>query len=451
MTTPGPLDKFAVERVAEFLRVLELIASGDTSERVPISDRHDALDAMAHAINVLVGELAWTTAKSLDAQKERAAIAERENASKNIFFRNMSHEIRTPIMAMLGFADLLSSSDTAQEDAPELVRRLRANGLAVLSLLDDLLDLAKLDANKIVLNPETVSVVDVVRDVFESLNVDSQAKNLEMRVNATPAALGAMMTDRYRLRQILVNVVGNAVKFTNAGRVVVSLSTARESDGDRWTVDITDTGIGISPDRHPFLFEPFEQGGPTIPRAYGGSGLGLALSRRLAEQLGGSLVLLRSAPGEGTAFRLMLTALRTDHQSADASMREAADDGSRSVQGMRILLAEDHVDLNFALRRLLERAGATVESAYDGEEAVAKAVSMKFDAILMDLRLPQMDGLQATRELRSQSCAIPIIAITADPATVSRDAALDAGCDDCLSKPFEIDDLMESIRQSAQH
>ena len=201
----------------------------------------------------------------------------------------MSHEIRTPIAAMLGFADLLASDDLAPQNRSELLRRLRANGLAVLSLLDDLLDLAKLDAHKIVLNPEPVSVVDLVHEVFASLEIDSRAKDLEMRIEATDQSLTTIWTDRYRLRQILVNIAANAVKFTDAGSIVVVLSATRDVEGERWTIDITDTGIGIAADRHSCLFEPFEQVDASIAAAYGGSGLGLSLSRRLAEHLGGSL------------------------------------------------------------------------------------------------------------------------------------------------------------------
>ena len=280
MTPAGAHVKFASDRVAEFLKVLEQMAAGDTRQRLTISDRHDELDALAHGVNVLVGELGWTTARAVEAQEERAVSAERANVSKNIFLRNMSHEIRTPITAMLGFADLLASDDLAHQNRPELLRRLQANGLAVLSLLDDLLDLAKLDAHKIVLNPELVSAVELVHEVFASLEIDSQAKGLEMRVEATHEALGPLRTDRYRLRQILVNIVANAVKFTRAGRIVVALSAMRDAGGERWTVDITDTGIGIAADRQPYLFEPFEQMNASIARVYGGNGLGLALSTK---------------------------------------------------------------------------------------------------------------------------------------------------------------------------
>jgi signal transduction histidine kinase/CheY-like chemotaxis protein len=407
-------------------------------------------DGTGHGVNVLVGELGWATARAVEAHEERAVIAERADMSKNIFLRNMSHEIRTPITAMLGFAGLLASDDLAPEKRPELLRRLQVNALAVLSLLDDLLDLAKLDAHKIVLNPESVSLIELVQEVFASLEIDSRAKDLEMRVEAANGALGTIRTDRYRLRQILVNVVANAVKFTDAGRIVIAVSARRDAEGERWTIDIADTGIGIAADRHPYLFEPFEQVHASIARVYGGSGLGLALSRRLAEQLGGSLALLHSAPGEGTVFRLIVRPLPAAPKAESASTGAASGSVENLFEGLHILLAEDHPDLHLALRTLLERAGAIVESAFDGRDALTKAVSTRFDVILMDLRMPHMDGLQATRALRDQGCAIPIVALTADPATVRRTEALDAGCDACLSKPFRLEDLMASIRSSSR-
>ena len=445
-----PRVEFDSDRVAEFLRVLELMAAGDTQKRLEISARHDELDAIAHGINVLVGELGWATARMLEAQEERAVSAEHANDAKNVFLRNMSHEIRTPITAMLGFANLLASAGLAGQSGSDLLARLQANGLAVLSLLDDLLDLAKLDAQKIVLSPEPVSVFELVREVFVSLEIDSRAKGLEMRVEATDAALGSIQTDRYRLRQILVNIVANAVKFTAAGSIVVSLRTSPDPEGERWTIDIADTGIGIAADRHSHLFEPFEQGGDAIGRVFGGSGLGLALSRRLAERLGGSLELLQSAPGEGTAFRLTLRPLQTapKPESLPTGVTSApAAPSIDTIEGWRILLAEDHLDLNFALSTMLAREGATVESVYDGREAVAKAMSATFDVILMDLRMPHMDGLQATRTLRNRGSLVPIIGLTADPEATQRAEALEAGCVACLSKPFKLEDLTATIQQ----
>jgi CheY-like chemotaxis protein/anti-sigma regulatory factor (Ser/Thr protein kinase) len=271
-----------------------------------------------------------------------------------------------------------------------------------------------------------------------------------MQVDAAPEALGTIQTDRYRLRQILANVLANAVKFTDAGGVTVWMRVTREKDDEEWTIDLTDTGIGIAADQQARVFEPFEQANASITRVYGGSGLGLALSRRLAEQLGGKLALLRSAPGEGSAFRLTLRPLQAASKDARAHDREAAVPDDSGIKGLHILLAEDHRDLHLALRQFLEQAGAIVESAYDGRQAVAIATSATFDVVLMDLRMPHMDGFQATRILRSQGCTLPIIALTADPTTMYHEEALEAGCDSCLSKPFKLADLSAAIKRSSR-
>jgi len=448
MTPPAGRQEFTYARLAEFLDVLEHMAAGDMRRRLKISDRHDELDALAHGVNVLVGELEWATARAVQAHADRAAMAERATVSQTAFFRNMSHEVRTPIAAMLGFADLLASDAIDNERRADLLRRLQANGQAVLSLLDDILDLARLDAHKVVLTPEPVSVIELVHEVFASLAVDGEAKGLDMRVDSAPGTFGTIQTDRYRLRQILVNLVANAVKFTGAGRVIVALNATRGQTGEQWTIDVIDTGIGIPADRHPFLFEPFEQVSDSVVRVYGGNGLGLALSRRVAEQLGGTLELLRSKPGEGTVFRLTLRPMPTAQRAASLPAPVAADAGAGGLEGLRILVAEDHRDLHFAIRQLLEQSGACVESAYDGHEAMTKAMALPFDVVLMDLRMPRMDGLQATRSLRSQGYGVPIVALTADPATVRRAEAMDAGCDACFSKPFDLEDLMSSVRRS---
>src|SRR5258706_1460912 len=231
--------ELAGDRVSELLKVLEMMAAGDTGKRLEISDRHDELDAIAHGINVLVGELGWATTRVIEAEQDKSARAERESAAKNVFFRNLSHELRTPIAAMLGFADVLASGGPTQADRPEMLKRLQANGRAVLSLLDDVLDLARLNADKVILVPEQVSVVDLVREVLASLQLESRAKGLQMRVEAPGAAFASIRTDRYRLRQVLVNLVSNAVKFTDAGSVTMTIGVTPL--GDEWTIDVTDT------------------------------------------------------------------------------------------------------------------------------------------------------------------------------------------------------------------
>jgi signal transduction histidine kinase len=444
--------RFDADRVKALLETLEVMAAGHLEERLAISPLHDTLDAIAHGINVLVGELRWAGARAKEVQEEKAAelraaaaAAERANNAKSIFLSNMSHELRTPIAAMLGFADLLESELSPPARA-DLVRRLRANGQAVLSVLGDLLDLARLDANKIDLTLESVSLHDIVGEVVASVEIEARGKGLELRSDLPVGTAGTLRTDRYRLRQILVNLMANAVKFTSRGGVVVSARVVRSEDGDDWVLDVSDTGIGIAPERHPYVFELFEQADSSIARTYGGVGLGLALSRRLAAQLGGTLILLRSIPGEGTTFRLTV---RSQPAPAETPVTATAapDRSPCAITGLRVLVAEDHPDMQVAVRMLLEQEGASVAVVRDGREAVTRALADSFDVVLMDLRMPHMDGLEATRVLRAEGYAAPIVALTADPAMLNRVEAIERGCNECLSKPFLSRDLVATIRR----
>jgi signal transduction histidine kinase len=327
---------FSRARVTHLLDLLERMAAGDTAERLPISDAHDELDAIAHGINVLVGEVRWESARVIQAQEARAeelrhavSRAERANESKSIFLRNVNHEIRTPIAAMMWCADLLASIDLPHEAREDAARGLRANGQAVVTLIEDLLDLARIEAGKIVLVPEPVSLLDLVRDAQSSLEPELRRKGLSLHINVHGAALAPFRSDRHRIRQILVNLIANAVKFTDAGGVVVSLLSPQDGS-ERLLIDVADTGIGIPSDRQAFLFQPFEQIDPSIPRTYGGTGLGLALSARLAAQLNGALTLLESVPGRGTTFRLELAPLPDSHHDGpapEASSTEASGEG----------------------------------------------------------------------------------------------------------------------------
>jgi CheY-like chemotaxis protein len=211
-------------------------------------------------------------------------------------------------------------------------------------------------------------------------------------------------------------------------------------------VDVADTGPGVPTERQARLFEPFEQGDSAITHTYGGSGLGLALSRKLAERLGGSLVLLRSVPGGGSTFRLVVKPISQAPPPQLEAPRTLAPTSPSGLTGVRILLAEDHPDMQLAIRLALESEGATVVGARDGIEAVDTLRSGGFDVVLMDLRMPKLDGLQATRSLRREGCAVPVIAISADPESMGRPDAVAAGCDDFLSKPFAVGDLVGVIR-----
>ena len=449
--TPRPSVSFSPDCIGHLLDVLARMAAGATDERLTISPLNDELDAIAFGINVLVGELQWTGQKMAEAERQATLElqrakehAERANEAKGIFLRNISHEIRTPIAAMLAVAELLTSSRLSEEDRMALVDRLRSNGRALLSLLGNVLDLSKLEANHLDLVTEVVSPLDLLREIVESLEASVRRKNIDLTIDVERDTPLAIECDRMRLRQILVNLIDNAIKFTSRGSIRISLRPSLEGS-HTIVIDVADTGVGIAEGQQTHLFEPFTQANASIGPAYGGTGLGLALSRRLAQRLGGTLVLLRSAPGGGATFRLTLRSGVTAIAPAAGRTAVSEPESEQTLEGLRVLLAEDNEDLQSAMGRLLTLLGASVDSAFDGHEAIALVFAKSYDIVLMDVWMPRLDGLEATRLLRSRGCHLPIIALTADATTERRSAALDAGCDTYLSKPFESDDLIAAI------
>ena len=438
MSDSRPTTVFEPSRVAALLERLERMAAGDESERIPLSPSRDELDAIAHGINVLADELRWATAQASEA--------------KNIFLRTASHEIRTPIASILGLVDLLDRDPAGETDRADLVARLRANCQALLSLVANVLDLSRIEADKIALTFEPVSPLELVQDVVRSLEQEARAKGTAFRIQFEMGGGSSttISTDRLRLRQILVNVIANAVKFTPApkGEIRISLAIRLVAGRERLTIDVADTGIGIPGDQIASLFEPFGQA-DAVARAHGGTGLGLALSRRLAEQLGGSLVLVASEVGRGTTFRITIgasdTGVADDHRVAPRdSNREPA--GAAVLRGLQILLAEDNADLRMAIGRVLTLEGAALTQAANGREAVKMAERSTLDVIVMDLLMPVMSGLEATRALRSAGSRVPVIAISADATPRTRTAAIDAGCSAFLCKPFDSGELVAAIR-----
>ena len=274
------------ERFADLLDTLEHMAGGDLGQRVAISPAHDNIDAVAHAVNVLAGELQYA-ASDLRKAKDHA---EEANRAKTVFLRNVSHEIRTPLSAILGIAQLLRSHDFAGAVRDDLFDRLLSNGQVLLGLVDELLDLSKVESGKLQFDCRPMSVSKAIADVLQLLGPDAHKKGLALSAVAAPEAEDTVLADPRRVRQILMNLVGNAIKFTERGEVRVRWT---DEESGRVHVDVSDTGIGLSPTRSEVLFEPFTQADASISSRFGGTGLGLALSRRLARAMGGDS---RSSP-----------------------------------------------------------------------------------------------------------------------------------------------------------
>lgn len=427
------------ERFGQLLESLARMAGGDLDHRIGISSRHDHVDAVAHAINVLVGELQLITADLRRAKEE----AESANLAKTTFLRNVSHELRTPLTVILGMSDLIASQRVPKARVPELQRRIAANGRALVGILDDLLDLAKVEAQKLDVQPQPLHLIDAVADVVASFEPMALRKGIEVTLEA-PDTAPRVLADPKRLRQVLTNIIGNAVKFTSEGRVVAR--PGESEDGQRIFVDISDTGIGLSPEQRRVLFEPFAQADETIAGRFGGSGLGLALSKRLAEAMGGDLDVLESQPGVGTTFRIELPAAPADAPHI-ARAPGPATRSATELLGQRILVADDNEEVRSVTAGLLRLAGAEVVEAADGREALERYGEQPFDAILMDVRMPEIDGLEATRRLRAEGAELTIVAMTADALAEQKTACLDAGCSAYMTKPLDFDRLVAILTE----
>ena len=351
--------------------------------------------------------------------------AEAANRSKSEFLANMSHEIRTPMTSILGFAELADDREIGAEERRQHLDKIRRNGEHLLAIINDILDLSKVESGQMEVLPTPCSVVEVVEDLCEMLAPRAAEGGIRLRIAYESALPVRVRTDPVRLRQVLLNLVGNAIKFTPQGEVVVGLRyvPAQSSRFGSLDIAVRDTGIGIGPEHLARLFAPFSQGDESMTRRYGGTGLGLTISKRLAMILGGD-ILVTSEEGRGSEFLLRLMVeeelgvpLVTMEAAGRARRPKAPPEslGNRKLVG-RILIADDGDDNRLLYSLLLRRWGLEVDEAENGREAVEhwqREGNEGYDLILMDLQMPEMDGYEATRRLRDQGCLVPVLALSA--------------------------------------
>ena len=399
------------------------------------------------------------------ARKEGAVAADR---AKSEFLANMSHEIRTPMTAILGYADILAqgAADPEKVLAAAVVKR---NGEHLLEIINDILDLSKIDAGQLDIEFEPCSPSQIVADVLSLMRVRAAAKGLALNVEFKDAIPETIRSSPLRLRQILINLVGNAIKFTEVGGVRVVTQLVRDKKGEPLLrFDVIDTGIGISKENVRNLFKPFTQVDSSATKTVEGTGLGLAISQRLAKVLGGQIS-VTSVRGKGSEFSVTIRTGLLDgvkmieHREElapplDAPAAQAIDKEQPKING-RILLVEDGPDNQRLISFLLRRAGAEVTLADNGivalervEQAMHDMMSggedsrkAPFDIILMDMQMPQMDGYEVTRRLRNVGYRHPIVALTAHAMSTDRQKCLDAGCDDYITKPISEDNLLKTL------
>jgi signal transduction histidine kinase/ActR/RegA family two-component response regulator len=385
--------------------------------------------------------------------------AEAANQAKSAFLANMSHEIRTPMTAILGFSDILLGDTTRQEviDAVHIITR---NGKYLLDIINDILDLSKIETGKLEITPSPCSPSQIASDVLTTMKISADAKGLSLSLDYDGHVPETIHTDPSSLRQILVNLIGNAIKFTESGSVRVILRSVTDADNlPKLNFDIIDTGIGMSKHQIDMLFQPFSQADISTRRRFGGTGLGLAISRRLAVLLGGDIT-VSSAAGKGSTFSVAIDTgpldgiqlvdhhSQIDQPSAPASMEDIN-------LNCRVLLVEDGPDNQRLISFILHKAGAEVTLVENGKAALHLALKAQqdnhpFDVILMDMQMPIMDGYQATRSLRNAGYTKPIVALTAQAMLGDFKRCINAGCDGYITKPINRSELLKALQTFAQ-
>lgn len=399
---------------------------------------------------------------ALQSATEKAQAATR---AKSEFLANVSHEIRTPMTAILGFAEILggyAAQSNASSEWQDAIATIRRNGEHLIAILNDILDLSKVESGKLTIETIELDPRSLVEEVCCLMRVRADAKRLTLEWNFDDSLHDRVMTDPTRLRQILVNLIGNAIKFTTVGGVDVRVDNS-PTDPNTLQIDVIDSGIGIGAEKQDQVFSPFFQEDSSVTRRFGGTGLGLDISRRLARLMGGDLILVSSKSGQGSHFRLTIKIAGAityanekpvDAKAIPAMEKQNRLEGGKFPSRYRILLAEDSEDSRKLIVLFLTRAGAEVVWVENGQEALktadaAEQTGNPFDVILMDMQMPVMDGYAATRILREKGLTLPIIALTAHAMASDRSKCLDAGCTDYATKPICSEDLINIITMHA--
>ncbi len=417
------------------------------------SELLQARDHLETRVQERTAELTDANRKLEDSIKRANLLAKeatQASEAKSQFLANMSHEIRTPMNGVIGFADILADEDLTEQER-EYVEIIRNCGRELLVLIDDILDFSMIEANKLETEITSCSLGNLLNGIESLMRPKAVEKGLEFRVAESARLPSQICTDPVRLRQCLINLVSNAIKFTEEGHVYVNVSV-QEEDGELYIhFEIEDTGIGIPSDKQDSIFEVFTQVDGSHSRKYGGSGLGLAISKRLAGILGGRLT-VRSREGEGSIFSLVLPVgvdvrkqpFLDRHNLAEELRAEQAKSAGPTFCG-QVLVAEDVLTNQVLMKSLLKRMGLEVTIAEDGDEAVQKVVTGSFDLVLMDVQMPKINGLEATRALRKMGIATPIVALTAHAMKGDDSRCIKAGCDDYLSKPIDRQKLLDVL------
>ncbi len=377
--------------------------------------------------------------------------AEMANVAKSRFLANMSHEIRTPLGAVLGFVDVLAQDQLTEKERQECLSTIRRNGHLLLRLIDDILDFSKIEAERLELENSEFNLRDLLADVESTLSFKAAERGISLEIDSSQTRTGGCIGDALRIKQVLLNIIGNAIKFTQKGFVKVTLEgTPLDLDGESYEalkITVADSGTGMTREQIDKLFQPFSQADASTRRHFGGTGLGLVISKQLAKSMNGDLILKSSQPGKGTVFEISLRIRRQEREEVLVKTESSGDTDFSTLHGRRILVVDDVKDNRNLIERILGPRGVHVSSASSGVEALSVFEKENPDLILMDIQMPGQDGYESTELLRERGFTKPIIALTAHAMKDEKEKCRKSGCNTVLTKPVHRGELLSTLKR----